>query len=47
MPYSAFWGRFAGQVNVTRIGVAGYINDGIAAGIDGEATEKGPHNLRI
>ena len=33
MPYSAFWGRFAGQVNVTRIWFAGYINDGIAAGI--------------
>ena len=33
MPYSAFWGRFVGQVNVTRIWFAGYINDGIAAGI--------------
>ena len=26
---------------------AGYINDGTAAGINREATEKGPHNLRI
>ena len=40
MPYSAFWGRFAGQMNVTRIWFAGYINDGIAAGIYAEATEK-------
>ena len=34
-------------MNVTRIWFADYINDGTAAGINGEATEKGPHNLRI
>ena len=34
MPYNAFWGRSAGQVNVTRIWFAGYINDGTAAGIN-------------
>ena len=33
MPYTAFWGMSAGQMNVTRIWFAGYINDGIAAGI--------------
>ena len=40
MPYTAFWGRSAGQINVTRIWFAGYINDGTAAGIYAEATEK-------
>ena len=34
MPYTAFWGRSAGQMNVTRIWFAGYINDGTAAGIN-------------
>ena len=32
MPYRAFWGRSAGQVNVTRIWFAEYVNDGKAAG---------------
>ena len=32
MPYKAFWGRSAGQVNVTRIWFAEYVNDGKAAG---------------
>ena len=34
MPYTAFWGRSAGQMNVTRIWFAGYINEGTAAGIN-------------
>ena len=34
MPYTAFWGRSAGQMNVTRIWFAGYINDGTAVGIN-------------
>ena len=34
MPYTAFWGRSAGQMNVTRTWFAGYINDGTAAGIN-------------
>ena len=34
MPYTAFWGRSAGQINVTRIWFAGYINDGTAVGIN-------------
>ena len=32
MPHNAFWGRSAGQVNVTRIWFAEYVNDGKAAG---------------
>ena len=34
VPYTAFWGRSAGQINVTRIWFAGYINDGTAVGIN-------------
>ena len=33
MPYRAFWDRSAGQVNVTRIWFADYINDVTVAGI--------------
>ena len=33
MPYTAFWGRSAGQMNGTRIWFAGYINEGTTAGI--------------
>ena len=47
MPYNALEWHVSVQMNVTRIWFAGYINDAIAAGIYAEATEKGPHNLRI
>ena len=40
MPHNALeWHVFV-QMNVTRIWFAGYINDGTAAGIYAEATEK-------